>query len=128
MSIDASKSLHWKWLEYHAATRLSRSVVGRRQSTAANRLQEQTYDQACNMTVVQHMPGSSFALRTGNLSGRTGREEGAAIMKDTQKAGEEQRMARSRYTELRKMLEDRRRQIQAEVPGKMRGVREEGSW
>ena len=49
-------------------------------------------------------------------------------MKDTQKAGEEQRMSRSRYTELRKMLEDRRRQIQAEVQGKMRGVREEGSW
>jgi len=37
-------------------------------------------------------------------------------------------MSRSRYTELRKMLEDRRRQIQAEVQGKMRGVREEGSW
>src|SRR5947209_17917958 len=49
-------------------------------------------------------------------------------MKDTQKAGEEQRMSRSRYTELRKMLEDRRRQIQAEVQGKMRGVREEGAW
>ena len=49
-------------------------------------------------------------------------------MKDTQKAGAEQRMSRSRYTELRKMLEDRRRQIQAEVQGKMRGVREEGSW
>src|SRR5437016_10213401 len=49
-------------------------------------------------------------------------------MKDTQKAGEEQRMSRSRYTELRKMLEDRRRQSQAEVQGKMRGVREEGSW
>ena len=49
-------------------------------------------------------------------------------MKDTPKAGAEQRMSRSRYTELRKMLEDRRRQIQAEVQGKMRGVREEGSW
>jgi DnaK suppressor protein len=49
-------------------------------------------------------------------------------MKGTQKAGAEQRMSRSRYTELRKMLEDRRREIQAEVQGKMRGVREEGSW
>jgi DnaK suppressor protein len=47
-------------------------------------------------------------------------------MKDTQKAGAEQRMSRSRYNELRKMLEDRRREIQAEVQGKMRGVREEG--
>jgi len=36
--------------------------------------------------------------------------------------------ARSRYTELKQMLTDRRREIQAEVQGKMRGVREEGSW
>jgi len=49
-------------------------------------------------------------------------------MKDTQKVGTEQGMSRSRYTELRKMLENRRREIQAEVQGKMRGVREEGSW
>ena len=49
-------------------------------------------------------------------------------MKDTQKAGAEQRMSRSRYTELKKMLDDRRREIQAEVQGKMRGVREEGTW
>src|SRR4029079_15419102 len=35
---------------------------------------------------------------------------------------------RSRYTELKQMLEERRREIQAEVQGKMRGVREEGSW
>src|SRR6201987_6311925 len=37
-------------------------------------------------------------------------------------------MSRSRYTELRKMLEDRRSELQAEVQGKMRGVREEGTW
>ena len=37
----------------------------------------------------------------------------------------QQRMARSRYTELRQMLEDRRREIQAEVQGKMRDVRED---
>src|SRR6187399_1159360 len=35
---------------------------------------------------------------------------------------------RSRYTELKKMLEDRRREIQAEVKGKMRDVRAEGAW
>ncbi len=35
---------------------------------------------------------------------------------------------RSRYTELKKMLEDRRREIQAEVQGKMRDVRAEGTW
>src|SRR5262245_8130115 len=35
---------------------------------------------------------------------------------------------RTRYAELRRMLEERRREIQAEVQGKMRGVREEGTW
>src|SRR5258708_24771135 len=37
----------------------------------------------------------------------------------------QQRMSRSRYTDLRHMLEDRRREIQAEVQGKMRDVRED---
>src|SRR5215831_1194539 len=41
---------------------------------------------------------------------------------------DEHRMAHSRYVELKQMLEDRRRDLQAEVQGKMRGVREEGSW
>jgi DnaK suppressor protein len=35
---------------------------------------------------------------------------------------------RSRYTELKRMLDDRRREIQAEVQGKMRDVRSEGTW
>ena len=34
----------------------------------------------------------------------------------------------SRYQELKEMLEGRRRELQAEVQGKMRGVREEGAW
>ena len=48
-------------------------------------------------------------------------------MKNTHKASEE-RISRTRYNELKKMLEDRRRELQAEVQGKMRGVREEGTW
>jgi DnaK suppressor protein len=36
--------------------------------------------------------------------------------------------ARSRYSELKRMLEDRQREIQAEVQGKMRDVRAEGAW
>ncbi len=36
--------------------------------------------------------------------------------------------SKTRYAELKEMLDDRRREIQAEVQGKMRGVREEGSW
>jgi DnaK suppressor protein len=46
-------------------------------------------------------------------------------MKDIQRADGEP-MARSRYNELRKMLEDRRSQLQAEVQEKMRDVRTDG--
>lgn len=35
---------------------------------------------------------------------------------------------KSRYSELKWMLEERRREIQAQVQGKMRDVRSEGSW
>ena len=35
---------------------------------------------------------------------------------------------RSRYSELKRMLEERRREIQAEVQGRMRDVRAEGAW
>jgi DnaK suppressor protein len=49
-------------------------------------------------------------------------------MKDTQSATERDRIGRSRYAELKQMLEARRRELQAEVQGKMRGVREEGAW
>ena len=37
-------------------------------------------------------------------------------------------MSRSRYLELKQMLDDRRREIDAEVKGKMRHVRTEGTW
>jgi len=50
-------------------------------------------------------------------------------MKDTQRAETTgSGMSQSRYTELKQMLDGRRREIQAEVQGKMRGVREEGTW
>ena len=48
-------------------------------------------------------------------------------MKDTKNTSGD-RMARSRYAELKQMLDARRREIQAEVQGKMRDVREEGTW
>jgi DnaK suppressor protein len=48
-------------------------------------------------------------------------------MKETKKAGAD-KMSRSRYTELKQMLEERRRELQSEVQGKMRDVRAEGSW
>lgn len=35
---------------------------------------------------------------------------------------------RSRYAELKQMLEERRREIQAQVQGKMRDVRADGGW
>ena len=46
---------------------------------------------------------------------------------EAQKAAEP-RMSRTRYAELKLMLDERRKEIQAEVQGKMRGVREEGAW
>jgi DnaK suppressor protein len=48
-------------------------------------------------------------------------------MKDISRAGRESQ-ERTRYTELRRMLEDRQREIQAEVQGRMRDVRSEGTW
>jgi RNA polymerase-binding transcription factor len=49
-------------------------------------------------------------------------------MKNTQQTVATDTMARSRYAELKQMLDARRREIQAEVQGKMRDVREEGTW
>ena len=48
-------------------------------------------------------------------------------MKDKKNTSED-RMSRSRYAELKQILDGRRREIQAEVQGKMRDVREEGTW
>lgn len=49
--------------------------------------------------------------------------------KETRKVvATESRMAQTRYAELKHMLDERRKEIQAEVQGKMRGVREEGTW
>jgi DnaK suppressor protein len=48
-------------------------------------------------------------------------------MKVTSEAAVE-RKSGSRYNELKRMLDERRRQIHAGVQGKMRNVREEGTW
>ncbi|OFW20358.1 MAG: hypothetical protein A3H97_20690 [Acidobacteria bacterium RIFCSPLOWO2_02_FULL_65_29] len=37
-------------------------------------------------------------------------------------------LSQSRYSDLKRMLDARRREIRAEVQGKIRGVREEASW
>ena len=49
-------------------------------------------------------------------------------MKNTQKTVPTAETPRTRYSDLKQMLDDRRREIHAEVQGKMRGVREEGTW
>jgi RNA polymerase-binding transcription factor len=49
-------------------------------------------------------------------------------MKNTQKNVATAEAPRTRYSDLKQMLTERRREIQAEVQGKMRGVREEGTW
>jgi DnaK suppressor protein len=48
-------------------------------------------------------------------------------MKETQKASGEG-ITRSRYNELKQMLDGRRLEIEAEVQGRMRGVRADGAW
>ena len=48
-------------------------------------------------------------------------------MKSSLKVGTEAK-PKSRYVELKQMLDDRRREIQAEVQGKIRDVRAEGTW
>ena len=49
-------------------------------------------------------------------------------MKNTQKTVAAPEVPSTRYSELKQMLDERRREIHAEVQGKMRGVREEGTW
>ena len=49
-------------------------------------------------------------------------------MKATKKIDTDTGASSSRYADLKQMLDGRRREIHAEVQGKMRGVREEGSW
>jgi len=48
-------------------------------------------------------------------------------MRENKKVGTET-VERSRYSELKRMLEARQGELQAEVQGKIRGVRAEGSW
>jgi len=48
-------------------------------------------------------------------------------MRERLAAGKEVK-TRTRYSELKRMLVDRQRELQAEVQGKMRDVRAEGSW
>ena len=48
-------------------------------------------------------------------------------MKGNSKAGTPTQ-ERTRYSELKRMLEERRREIQAEVQGRMRDVRSDGAW
>ena len=49
-------------------------------------------------------------------------------MKATKLAARDDEMSQTRYSELKHMLDGRHRELQAEVQGKMRGVREEGTW
>ena len=48
-------------------------------------------------------------------------------MREIQQAGSD-KSSRTRYSELKRMLQERQREIQAEVQGKMRNVRAEGTW
>jgi DnaK suppressor protein len=71
------------------------------------------------------MVGGNLRGRPAEI-GRAGTRSG--VMAKTQQAGSDARMSRARYNELKQMLDERRKEIHAEVQGKMRGVREEGTW
>jgi DnaK suppressor protein len=71
-----------------------------------------------------HLHGSGRNYN-GEPSEGAGRK---AIMKANQEAADVAGMARSRYTELKRMLQERRGELQAQVQGKMRDVRAEGTW
>jgi DnaK suppressor protein len=63
----------------------------------------------------------------GNLRRRPGVPgRKAAIMRGTKQTVGAGDIGTTRYSELKRMLEDRQREIQAEVQGKMRDVRAEG--
>ena len=51
----------------------------------------------------------------------------SGVMREIQQAGSD-KSSRTRYSELKQMLQERQREIQAEVQGKMRNVRAEGTW
>jgi RNA polymerase-binding transcription factor len=51
-----------------------------------------------------------------------------AVMKKQTQKEDGPEMARSRYTELKRMLQERRVELQAQVKGKMRDVRAENTW
>ena len=69
-------------------------------------------------------------MMLGNLSGGDPgvRVEGAANMRANLTHDKSEGTVRTRYSELKRMLEDRQREIHAEVQGKMRDVRAEGTW
>jgi DnaK suppressor protein len=66
------------------------------------------------------------AAATGCGQGDQG--EGEGVMKKTIRDVARDKRPPSRYIDLKVMLDDRRRQIHAEVQGKMRDVRADGGW
>jgi DnaK suppressor protein len=66
------------------------------------------------------------AVMKGNQKASTAVDKGERDRGERDKG--ERGMSRSRYIDLKQMLDERRRELQAEVKGKMRGVREEGTW
>ena len=82
------------------------------------------------MTLVQVYDWQFICIAHGNLKRTTRRvrEWKERRHEEHSERRSDGRSAESRYTELKQMLDERRREIQAEVQGKMRDVREEGTW
>src|SRR5215471_7886895 len=68
--------------------------------------------------------GSSFAQREAFIAARSTGNGRSGVMKEMNTVTSESKS--TRYRELKKMLEDRRRELQAEAQRKMRDVRSTG--
>src|SRR5689334_24123350 len=76
------------------------------------------------------LPGLRAGLLQGaaaNHRARNNRQKEYGVMKRTKTDRSTSRSKSARYADLKKILEDRRREIMSEVQGKIRDVRTEGN-
>src|SRR5207245_8301596 len=96
-----------------------------------NLQQQKARTLAIHMTLARDSPGNSFAARTVIFAEerphwRRGAEGDRRMTTKVSQRENSDGMSQSRYSDLKQMLDERRREIQAEVQGKMRDVRQAG--
>src|SRR6266446_6484852 len=101
---------------------LETSESGRTQSDLSNWFEgSHNWQFICRCTDIL---AASTAMLMGGPAFRAGR---SGVMKATARVGADVQHL-SRYSELKRMLDERRHELRAEVQGKMRHVRAEGTW